>query len=511
MNAVIYARFSSDRQREESIEGQIRECCAYADKHDINIVGEYIDRAKSASKDTVKRENFLRMISDSSNKNFDAVLVWKLDRFARDRYDSAHYKHILKKNNVKLVSVMEPIADGPEGILLEALIEGMAEYYSAELSIKVKRGHTENALKCRNNGGHTPLGYKVVDHKLIIDPSTAPVVQEIYQRYADGETIREIIDDLNTKGLRTSKGNKFTHPSFNTLLQNRVYIGEYIYDGTVISDGVPAIVSKEIFDKVQARRERNKRAPASSKTKINFLLTTKLFCGNCGKMMVGDSGKSKTGTVHYYYKCGAAKRERTCNKKAVRKDWIENIVIKYTMLMLQNKELMERLTDRLYKLQGTESSTLKLLKKQLKDTNKGIENMLNAIQAGIITAATKDRLTSLEDEKAALEKSIAKEQAEHPILTREQIQFFLDHYKYTDVTDPVERQRLIDCFVNAVYLYEDKIILTYNYKDGTETISLADLESSDLIIDGSPKKKTSIRMSSFFARTGIERQLKTCL
>ena len=486
MNAVIYARFSSDRQREESIEGQIRECRAYADKHDINIVGEYIDRAKSASKDTVKRENFLRMISDSSNKNFDAVLVWKLDRFARDRYDSAHYKHILKKNSVKLMSVMEPIADGPEGILLEALIEGMAEYYSAELSIKVKRGHTENALKCRNNGGHTPLGYKVVDHKLIIDPATAPVVQEIYQRYADGETIREIIDDLNAKGLRTSKGNKFTHPSFNTLLQNRVYIGEYVYDGTVVSDGVPAIVSKEICDKVQARRERNKRAPASSKTKINFLLTTKLFCGNCGKMMVGDSGKSKTGTIHYYYKCGAAKRERTCNKKAVRKDWIENIVIKYTMLMLQNKELMERLADRLYKLQGTESSTLKLLKKQLKDTNKGIENMLNAIQAGIVTAATKDRLTSLEDEKAALEKTIAKEQAEHPILTREQIQFFLDHYKYTDVTDPAERQRLIDCFVNAVYLYEDKIILTFNYKDGTKTISLTDLESSDLIIDGSP-------------------------
>lgn len=493
MNAVIYARYSSDKQREESIEGQIRECRAYADRNGIEIVGEYIDRAKSASKDLEKRKEFLRMIRDSRNKYFDFVIVWKIDRFARDQYDSIVYKRELEKNGVKVLSATEMISDTKEGKIMEAFLRVMAEIYSDDLAEKVKRGHKENALKCRNNGGHTPLGYKVVDHKLIIDPSTAPVVQEIYQRYADGETIREIIDDLNTKGLRTSKGNKFTHPSFNTLLQNRVYIGEYVYDGTVISDGVPAIVSKEIFDKVQARRERNKRAPASSKTKINFLLTTKLFCGNCGKMMVGDSGKSKTGTIHYYYKCGAAKRERTCNKKAVRKDWIENIVIKYTMLMLQNKELMERLADRLYNLQSTESYTLKLLKKQLTDTNKGIENMLNAIQAGIVTAATKDRLTSLEDEKATLEKNIAKEQTEHPILTREQIQFFLDHYKYTDVTDPAERQRLIDCFVNAVYLYEDKIILTFNYKDGTKTISLTDLESSDLIIDGSPKKLLTIR------------------
>lgn len=487
MNAVIYARFSSDRQREESIEGQIRECKAFAKRKGITIVGEYVDRAKSASKDTAKRDSFLQMIKDSSKSQFDTVLVWKLDRFARNRYDSAHYKNTLRKNGVKVVSATEAIAEGPEGIILESMLEGMAEYYSAELSEKVKRGHMENALKCRNNGGTTPYGYKVVDHKLELDPKTAPVVLEIYQRYADGDTIRQILEDLNSKGITTSKGNKFTYPSFTTMLQNRTYLGEYIYDGTVVPNGVPAIVPQELFDRVQARKAKNKHSPGMAcAKKEKYLLTTKLFCGKCGAMMVGESGKSKTGAVHHYYKCGKAKREKTCDKKAVRKDLIENIVVKHTMLMLANDELIERLTSRLVAIQGEESRELKLMLQQLSEVQTGIDNLLNAIQAGIITASTKERLTDLEAQKAKLEVSIEQERTEHPVLTREQISFFLHRYREIDVNDPVERQRLIDCFVNSVFLYDDKLVLTFNYKDGTKTISLAELESSDAFGASSP-------------------------
>ena len=500
MNAVIYARFSSDRQREESIEGQIRECKAYAERKGIEVIHEYIDRAKSANKDTAKREEFLQMIKDSGKHQFDTVLVWKLDRFARSRYDSAHYKNILRKNGVKVISATEAIASGPEGIILESMLEGMAEYYSAELSKKVMRGHTENALKQRFNGGTIPFGYNVVDHKLEIDPVTAPIVLEIYQRYADGDTIREILEDLNSKGIRTRKGKEFTYPSFTTLLQNRTYIGEYSYGKRPRADrpaeenmevittpnGVPAIVPQDLFDRVQARRAKNKHAPGMAcAKKEKYLLTTKLFCGKCGAMMVGESGKSKTGAVHYY-KCGKAKREKTCDKKAVRKDWIENIVVKYTILMLKNDEIMERLTNRLVEIQGEESREIKLMLQQLFEVQTGIDNLLNAIQAGIITASTKERLNSLEAQKADLEASIERERAEHPILTRDQISFFLHRYRETNVNDPVERQRLIDCFVNAVSLYEDKIVLTFNYKDGTKTISLAELESSDAFGASSP-------------------------
>ena len=145
MKAVIYARYSSENQREESIEGQLRECKEYADYNDIEVVGEYIDRALTAKTDN--RPGFQRMIQDSGKKLFDLVLVWKLDRFARNRYDSAFYRYTLRKNGVKIISVKENISDGPEGIILESMIEGMAEYYSANLSQNVKRGFHENALK----------------------------------------------------------------------------------------------------------------------------------------------------------------------------------------------------------------------------------------------------------------------------------------------------------------------------------------------------------------------------
>lgn len=164
MNAVIYARYSSDNQREESIEGQIRECKTFAQRNGMTIVGEYIDRAKSATTD--KRPEFQRMIAESSKKAFEIIIVWKLDRFARNRYDSAHYKAQLRKNGVKVISATESISEGAEGVLLESVLEGMAEYYSKELGEKTLRGMTENALKCKHNGGLCPLGFTVDENKL---------------------------------------------------------------------------------------------------------------------------------------------------------------------------------------------------------------------------------------------------------------------------------------------------------------------------------------------------------
>lgn len=488
-SAVIYARFSSDRQREESIEGQLRECREYASKNGIRVIDSYIDRALSASKDTDKRLEFQRMIRDSGKHLFDTVLVWKLDRFARNRYDSAHYKNLLKKNGVRVVSATEHITEGPEGIILESMLEGMAEYYSAELSEKIHRGQKDNALKGRNNGGRIPLGYKLgADKKLEIDPVTAPIVREIFSRYAEGETVRAIVDDLNNRGLKTSRGYKFAYPSFNTLLQNRKYMGEFKYQDVVIPGGVPALVDEDTFNRVQARMAKNKQAPATAKAKESYLLTTKLFCGECGKIMFGESGTGTGGKVYRYYKCASAKKKTGCHKKAVKKEWIETLVVEQTMALVMNGPLMEQITDRLLAMQGQESFDLRLLKKQLKEAEKGIENMLNAIQMGIITPSTKQRLAELEEQKTRLEQQMILEQIKNPALSREQITFFLDQYKKTDTTDEAQRQRLIDCFVNAVFVYDDKIVLTFNYKDGTKTISLDDVNSSDMAGNGPPKQ-----------------------
>lgn len=218
MTGVIYARYSSDNQREESIEGQLRECMAYAERNGITVIGNYIDRAMSAR--TADRPDFQRMINDSEKKLFDVIIVWKLDRFSRDRYDSATYKHILKKNGVKVISATENIADSPEGILLESLLEGLSEYYSAELAVKIQRGQTENALKGRNNGGTIPMGFRRgADGVLELDPSTAPIVQEIFRRYDNGESLTSIVDYLNKQGVRTSKGKPFRIGSMETVLK----------------------------------------------------------------------------------------------------------------------------------------------------------------------------------------------------------------------------------------------------------------------------------------------------
>ncbi len=239
----------------------------------MTVVGSYIDRALSAR--TAGRPEFQRMIKNSAKGLFEIVLVWKLDRFSRDRYDSAHYKHILKKNGVKVVSAKEHISEGLEGIILESMLEGYAEFYSAELSEKIHRGQKENALKGKNNGGGIPLGYALDKRtqKLVIDPETAPLVVEIFTRYADGETVRSMIEDFNARRLTTRKGKLFSMSSFNALLKNREYIGEYRYQDVVIPGGVPAIVPEKLFCRVQQRMEKNNRAPARTKAKESeFLL-----------------------------------------------------------------------------------------------------------------------------------------------------------------------------------------------------------------------------------------------
>lgn len=501
MKAVIYARYSSDNQREESIEGQLRECNEYAQRNGMTVLGTYIDRALSAKTDN--RPDFQRMIRDSAKGLFDVVLVWKLDRFARNRYDSAHYKAILKKNGVKVVSAKEAIAEDSTGILLESLLEGYAEFYSVELSEKIHRGQKENALKGLNNGGGIPMGYVLgEDKRLAIDPLTAPLVLEVFARYAEGDTIRSIVDDFNNRGLKTKWNRPFKPNSFNVMLKNRKYIGEYKYQDVVIPGGVPAIVPEELFERVQKRIERNKRTPSASKADETYLLTTKLFCGKCGRMMVGESGTSMTGAKHYYYKCGSAKRKTGCDKKAVKKDWIENIVVNYALQIVMDNDTLSRIADMLLDLQNKESTTLPALKNQLQETEKGIDNLLNAIQQGILTPSTKQRLEELEETKERLKVSILQEELQRPKLTREEVLTWLHAFRNLDPTKPEHRQRLIDSFINAVYIYDDKIILTFNYRDGSETVSLDDIKSSDLN-RVSPPNQGIIQKACFQMKTSL--------
>ncbi|MEG1709998.1 MAG: recombinase family protein, partial [Acinetobacter sp.] len=409
-------------------------------------------------------------------------IVWKLDRFSRNRYDSAHYKAQLKKNNVRVVSATESISDDASGILLESMLEGFAEYYSADLSEKVIRGLTENALKCKYNGGGMTLGYTIDSEQYFqIDTVLAPIIQDVFKRYVDGATIKSLVDYLKDLGVKNYRGGYLSIDAVKLMLKNRKYIGEYSYRDIVTPNGIPTIVSEELFEKAQQRMAKNKKAPARHKAKQDlYLLTTKLLCGKCGAYMVGESGTSHNGTFHQYYKCASVKNHKGCDKKTVRKVWIENIVIRYAMEKLMDDDYINQIADMAFDSQSKENTVIPQIKKQLAETEKAINNMINAIEQGIITSSTKDRLQELEQTKDNLQINLAREEIKKPVLEKEQIIFWLLKLRKLDMTKEDDRQILIDNFVNSIYLYDDRIIFIFNYKSEAQIVNLADIDCSDI-------------------------------
>ena len=470
MKGVIYARYSpGPNQTEQSIEGQMRDCYEYAKAHDITIVGEYVDRHISGTTDN--REQFQQMIRDSDKKIFDVILVWKIDRFARNRYDSAIYKARLKKNGIRVLYAKEAIPDGPEGIILESLLEGMAEYYSAELSQKIKRGIRESVYKCHAVGGSRVLGYRIAPDKTFqVDEEEAYTVLKIFTMYDAGSTVTEIINELNAMGVKTSTGGKFNKNSLRIILKNQKYIGVYECAGIRNDNGIPPIIDKTLFLRVQKRLEANRRAPARYKAHMKYLLSGKLYCGYCNAGMIGESGTGKSGEKHHYYICSTKKRKRSdCNKKIVRKEWLENLVVNETIKNILQPDKIALIAKRCAELSAKENSQneeLKYLQKQLAETQKSINNLIAAMEQGIFSKTTQARFAGLEAAQEKLEFDIDTCKIQQPVLTEKHITFMLSRF-LRETTDNLEEynESIIDCFVNSVYLYDDKLIVTYNLTD----------------------------------------------
>ncbi len=476
---VIYARYSSDRQNEQSITGQVDECTKWAKANDISITQIYRDEALTGKTD--RRPDFQRMVRDAKNGKFDYAIVYKLDRFARNRYDSAVYKAQLKKYGVKVLSAMENIADGPEGIILEGMLESMAEYYSANLAQNVMRGMQQKAELGKYMGGTVPLGYKIdADKNYVLDENGAVIVRRIYEMYSNGHTIKEICQELNAAGYKSATGRSFNYNSLHRILTNPKYIGRYEYFDVVLDGAVPRIIDDDVFNKVQRRVQHNKHNPASAKNKVGFHLTGKLFCGKCGSSMIGDSGTSHTGTSHFYYTCLEKKRKRGCSKKSVKKEWLENLIVDITVEQVLTDESISFISQRAYELyeqERNDTSELETLKSSLRDVQKSINNIMAAIEQGIITDTTKERLMEAEERKRSVLNAIAKEEIKKPVITKECIEFFLYDIKNRICNAEERLEVIINTFINAVYLYDDKLILTFNFREGE---GLKKLELSEL-------------------------------
>ena len=493
MKAVIYARYSSTNQREESIEGQLRECHDFANKNNIVIVGEYCDRAISGRTDN--RPEFQKMIKDSEKKKFDTLLLYTIDRFARNRYDSAIYKAKLKKNGVQVIYVKQPISQEPEGIILESVLEGYAEYYSENLSRAVKRGLKENALHGIASGS-VPLGYaKGEDKRYIIDPVGAKIVKEIYELYNEGHSIPEIVSYCNAHGYKTARGKPFVKNSLRTILTSDKYIGMYRYMGVEIENGIPAIIDKDLWNTVQSKIKHNYSARAKNKAQEDYLLTPKLFCGHCGALMTGETGTSHTGKIHRYYKCNCRKYKHSCDKENEKKEPLEELVVRETVnrvLTDENIDLIATKAMEIIEKEFADTSYLSGLQDNLKETDKRINNLMKAIEQGIITETTKTRLEELEADRKTILAEIGSEELKKPFLTKERIVFWLLSFKNGSIEDDDYKRSIIDTLVNSIYVYDTpgggrKIVFTFNISgnnqttiEGSSIASLTALKGSNL-------------------------------
>ena len=453
--AVIYARYSSDNQTEQSIEGQIRVCKEYAKNNDIVIVNAYIDRAMSGRTDN--RPAFRQMIADSEHAEWNYVLVYKYDRFSRNQYETAVHKKTLNNNGVKLVSVTEYLPDGAEGLLMESMFVSYAEYYSAELSQKVRRGMNETRLKGNFTGGVLIYGYKVENHKVRIDEEQAKVVRYIYEQYSQGVYVKDIIDELTAKGI-FNHGEPFARNTIYNILKNEKYSGIYRYEDQVFDNMYPQIVPTELFEKV--RRKINKNKHGSRSVKTVYLLRDKIKCGYCGRPISAECGTAKNGEVIRYYKCLGHKNQNGCKKSQVRKEILEKYVLDNIIEQLSKPATLNYIAGRLLEIQERrikENITLSNLTKEIRQTENAINNIMQAIEQGGTSPTVMNRMRDLEAKLEELNKQMTIEKSKSAFrLSKEDI---IKFFKAGLEKEPL---KLINQLIKEIVLFDDKMIIYYN-------------------------------------------------
>ena len=487
MRAVIYSRYSAGpEQTVQSIEGQLRVCKNYIASHGWELVRYYADEHISGRTD--KRPQFQEMISAAERGEFDVLVVYSTDRFSRNKFDSINYKKKLKDLGIRIAYAAENIPDGPEGILLESLMEGWAEYYSEELSRKVKRGMQETARKGKSNGGRRTFGYQTdAEGNLVIDEEEARAVREVFKIVASGQTIVSAVEWLHDNGFVSTIGKPHTHNSVKKMLTNKRYLGIYIWDQVEIEGGCPAIVDRTTFNEVQQRFEENKRV--MPKNRIKFLLSGKLYCGKCGRPMSGCSGTSKTGAVYAYYRC------RGKDIKNIPKETLEDAVASQTAGFFNSPRELDNLVELLFYYMNKKNSPeekYETLGHRLAELKRQQDNLVTVIaQTG--NASLVSKLSEVEAELARLEELQEQEKKRKKSFTKEELRLSLEAFlDRVDRLDPeTSDRRIIDALVKEVWVYEDQLEIIFNIQIGPDDPgqqkSLT-IDSSSSLIYGGPNR-----------------------
>lgn len=481
LKGAIYARYSSHGQNEQSIEGQVNDCLRYAEENNIKIIQTYTDRAKTGTND--QRDGLQAMLSDAKKGIYDVILVWKIDRFGRNREEMALNKVKLKKGGAKLVSVKENIPDGPEGALIESLMEGLAEYYSLNLAQNIRRGVYQNAEKCKSNGA-LPYGYYADENQDIhIDESTAPIVREIYKRFLSGETYSEIEETLRDRGIKTSHGNPYRSGTVKRILENPRYAGTYVYGKVVIPDGMPAIISKEDFEKTKKRIKAVSYQSKAQNRKEVSMLAGKIYCGKCKNVYVCDNGTGRHGKIYRYYSCSGKKLRRAkprCKAKTLSAPKLDDFVLHVTLFKVLTCKNIDFIADRVMaELERQKKSPyLQAIKADKEDTEKRLKNLMEAVENGLTTKTTLSRLKALENQLEDINISIKLETSKKDSITKDAVIWFLNRFKKMDYTSEKSRSLIFKTLVNAVHINGDKVTIAYNFTESDGTIAQFDTDTS---------------------------------
>ena len=474
-NAVIYARYSSLGQNEQSIEGQIRICTEYAESKGFTVVKTYADRAKTGTNDN--RPNFQKMLHDAESGAFEQIIVYKFDRFARNRIDSIMHKAQLKKQyGIRVVSATEPVSDDEGGEIYEMFLEWNDERYSKRLSMRVHDGLDTSVRNGTYCGGHLIYGYKLIDtdrrgskgiiHKVAIDEEQAEIVRYIFNEYAKGTSKKEIAENLNAQHIFYN-GKQWKARTFEHWLPNRKYTGECMLGARECNNTYPPIIDKITFERVQERLKINKHLAGANSAVEPYILTGKAFCGNCRQPMVADGGTDRHGNKRYYYVC-KHKRKGKCDKSRENKDSLERQITQQVHDFLSDKEnarIAARDTIAYYD-KRTGDDGLKSIETRIAQAQNKIEEMTDAF----ILARNDTLRANIERKMNEYEKLIKdlQEQKSKILLergrrvTESDILEFIAHLLKGNPADKAYQKKIIDNLVFMVYIYDDQHIKTYS-------------------------------------------------
>ena len=485
--AVAYARYSSANQRDVSIDQQLQDIRAYADREGYTIIHEYADRAKSGYKNVDRRAEFQAMIRAAESGMFDTVIAWKVDRFGRNRRESTAFKGQLADHGVKVVYAMEPIPDGAAGVLTEGMLEAIAEWYSRNLSENVKRGRRDNAKKCHANGERL-FGYDIDQSgHYVINDSEAARVRYIFTLYSQGNSFHTIEKMLKEEGVLTPGGVPYCKATLMYMIANEAYIGTFHYEDIRVPGGMPAIIDKELWDKCQELRKITARK--HEKSDVLYLLSGKCICGRCEGGMTGAYSTSNRNAKSriFYYCCSTRKSKYTCDMPYKRKDMLETKVFDFLFNNILAGQLLDRFADTIVETLDyyRQDPAYENMEKELSSVKKKINNINQAIAEGIWTKQTGELLNDLTARADQLEDMITNQKlSENSFISKDRIRFYLHKVADGKRDDQDYLRSLALTFINSITVYDNWARIAINAAEGVPKIPPVELPPLEVLPDG---------------------------